>query len=78
LTLIVSIRLSEHVALTNENRNAERIFMLNLIGKRELQRRRLRWWDDIKMDLKEIRCVAWRGFLWFRRGTSSDLCEHRN
>jgi hypothetical protein len=36
-------------------------------GKRPLGRPRLRWVDNIKMDLLEI------GFVWLRIGTSGEL-----
>ena len=37
-------------------------------GKRPLGRPRRRW-EDIKMDLQEVRCGAWTGLIWLRIGT---------
>jgi hypothetical protein len=41
-----------------EKRNAYRILVENLEGKRPLGRPRSRWLDIIKMDLREIGCVG--------------------
>jgi hypothetical protein len=41
-----------------EKRNAYRIFVVRLEGKRPLGRPRRRWVDSIKMDLREI---GWDG-----------------
>ena len=38
-------------------------------GKRPLGRPRRRWEDNIKMDLHEVGCGAWTGFIWLRIGT---------
>jgi hypothetical protein len=38
-------------------------------GKRPLGRRRGKWEDNIKMDLKELGCEAWTGLIWLRIGT---------
>jgi len=44
-----------------------------LVGKPEgmmpLGRPRLRWEDNIKMDLQEVGCVAWPGLIWLSAGT---------
>jgi hypothetical protein len=40
---------------------------------RTLGRSRLRWEDNIKMDLKIIGMVVWAGFIWFRIGASGGL-----
>ena len=46
----------------------------NLTGKRPLRRPRLRWEDNIRMDLKEIgRERMWTGLIWLRMGTSGGL-----
>jgi hypothetical protein len=42
-----------HVARMGENRNAYRILMVKSEGKRPLGRPRLRWVDNIKMDLRD-------------------------
>jgi hypothetical protein len=45
----------------------------DLVGKperkRPLGRSRLRWEDNIKMDLQEVGCGAWTGLIWLRIGT---------
>jgi hypothetical protein len=38
-------------------------------GKRPLGKLRLRWEDNIKMDLQEVGCGAWTGSSLFRIGT---------
>jgi hypothetical protein len=52
-----------------EKRNAYRILVGNLEGKRPLERPRCRWVDNIKMDLREIR---WDGVDWI------DLAQNRD
>jgi len=37
-------------------------------GKKQLGRPKRRW-EDIKMDLQEVRCGAWTGLIWLRIGT---------
>jgi hypothetical protein len=44
-----------------ETRNAFRILVGNLEGKRPLGRQRRRWVDNIKMDLRE---TGWGGMNW--------------
>jgi hypothetical protein len=44
-----------------EKRNAYRILVGILEGKRPLRRPRCRWEDNIKMDLTDI---GWRGMNW--------------
>jgi hypothetical protein len=51
-----------------EKRNAYRILVGKLEGKRPLGRPRRRWVDSIKMDLRE-----WIGWMWLRIGTSGGL-----
>jgi len=47
-----------------------------LVGKPEgmmpLGRPRLRWEDNIKMDLQEVECVAWPGSMWLSIGTGGE------
>jgi len=38
-------------------------------GKRPLGRPRLRWEDNIKMNLQEVGCAVWTGSSWLRIGT---------
>jgi len=43
-------------------------------GKRPLRRSRLRWEDNMRMDLKEIgREGIWTGLIWLRIVTSGGL-----
>jgi hypothetical protein len=42
-------------------------------GKRPLGRPKLRWEDNIKMDLQEMGGVAWYGLMWLRIGTGGGL-----
>jgi hypothetical protein len=52
-----------------ENRNSYRILMGMPEGQRPLGRRRLRWVDNIKMDLREI---GWDGVDWIDMGQDRD------
>jgi hypothetical protein len=63
------MRLAGHVALMVEKRNAYRILLGKLEGKRPLGRPRCRWVHNIKMDLKER---GWDGVDWI------DLVEDRD
>ncbi|KAJ4445711.1 hypothetical protein ANN_12396 [Periplaneta americana] len=47
-------RWAGHVARTGESRNAYRVLVGRPEGKRPLGRRRRRWEDNIKMDLREV------------------------
>jgi len=38
-------------------------------GKMPLGRPKLRWKDNMTMDLQEVRCGAWTGLVWLRMGT---------
>ena len=41
-----------------------------LVGKREVKKPRMRRCEDnIKMDLQEVGCGAWTGFIWLGIGT---------
>jgi hypothetical protein len=53
-----------------EKRNAYRILVGKLVGKRPLGRPRCRWVDNIKINLREI---VWTGSIWLRLGTSGGL-----
>jgi hypothetical protein len=48
-------------------------YFIYLLGKRPLGKRRLRWEDGIRMDLREIGWGVWIGFNWLRIGTSGEL-----
>jgi hypothetical protein len=60
---------SGHVARIGEKRNAYRISVGKLEGKRPLGRPRRRWKDNIRMDLREI---GWGGMDWI------DLAQDRD
>ena len=57
------MRWAGHVARTVEERGVYRGLVEKSEGKRPLGRPRLRWGDDIKMDLQEVVCggVDWIG-----------------
>jgi hypothetical protein len=55
------MRWAGHAARMGETRNAYRILVGKPEGKRPLGRRRRRWVDNIKMDLREI---GWDGMDW--------------
>jgi hypothetical protein len=63
------MRWAGHVARMGEKRNAYRILAGNPEGKRPLGRRRRRWVNNIKIDLREI---AWDGMNWI------DLAQDRD
>jgi hypothetical protein len=50
------MRLARHVARMGEKRDINRILVGNPEGKRPLVRPRLRWVENIKMDLRKLRC----------------------
>jgi hypothetical protein len=56
-----------------ETRNAYRILVGKPEGKRSLGRRRRRWVDDIKIELREIGWDGWTGSNWLRIGTNGGL-----
>ena len=58
-----------HVACMGERRRVFRVLVAKPEGKRPLGKRRPRWEDNIKMDLKEVGCEAWSGSSWLRKGT---------
>jgi hypothetical protein len=63
IRMIKSTRMgrSGHVARMGEKKNSYRILVGRPEGRRTLGRRRYRWEDNIKMDLREIKlgCVDW-------------------
>jgi hypothetical protein len=63
------MRWAGYVARMGEKRNAYRILMGKPEGRRPLGRRRRKWVDNIKMDLREI---GWDGMDWI------DLAEDRD
>jgi hypothetical protein len=61
--------MSRAYSTNGEKSNAYRILAGNSDGKKPLGRRRLRWVDNIKMDLREI---EWDGMDWI------DLAQDRD
>ena len=55
-----------HVARMEESRGVYRVLVGKPYGKRQLGRSRLRWEDNIKMNLQEVVWGVWNGFVWFR------------
>jgi len=64
------MRWAGHVARRGKSRGAYRVLVEKPEGKRSLGRRRRRWEDDMKVDLKEVVWWAWTGLIWFRVVTS--------
>jgi hypothetical protein len=58
-----------HEANIGERRCVYGVLVGKPEGKRLLGRPRRGCEDDIKMDLQEVRCVAWTGLIWLRIGT---------
>jgi hypothetical protein len=59
-----------------ESRNAYKILVGKPEGKRRLGRRRRRWEDNIKMDVKGINVIAWTGVKWIKMDAVAGSCEH--
>jgi hypothetical protein len=57
-----------HVARMGARRCAYRVWVGKPEGMRALGRPRLRWDDNIKMDLQEIEFGIWTGSSWLRIG----------
>ena len=55
------MRWAGHVARMGERKGVYRVLVGKTEGKRSLRRPRLRWQDNIKMDLQE---VGWRDMDW--------------
>jgi hypothetical protein len=51
-----------------ERRCVYRVLVGKSEGRRPLGRPRLRWEDNIKMDLQKVGCGARIGSIWVRRG----------
>ena len=64
------MRWAGHVVRMGEKREAYRVLMGKLEGKRPLGRPRRRWVDNIRMDLQEVDCgyVDWIGLAQDRDG----------
>jgi hypothetical protein len=66
-------RWAGHVARVGERRGAYRALVGKPEGRRPLGRPRLRWEDNIKMDLREVGWRAQTGLIWIRIGTGGGL-----
>jgi len=60
------MRLAGHVARLGERRRVFRVLVWKPEGKRPLGRHRLRWEDNIKMNLQEVGCGVWTGSSWLK------------
>ena len=67
--ILRSMRWAGHVTRMRERRGVYRILVGKPEGKRPLGRPRLRWKDNIKMELKEVGGGTWTGSNWHRIGT---------
>jgi hypothetical protein len=56
-----------------DRRGAYRVVVGKPEGKGPLGRSRLRWEDNIKMHLQEVRKGAWTGLIWLMIGTGGGL-----
>jgi hypothetical protein len=66
------MRGSRHVAGMGGKRNAYRILVGKVEGKKPLGRPRSRWEYNIQIDLSEVEWgMVWTGFFWLRIGTMS-------
>jgi hypothetical protein len=63
------MRWAGHVARIGERRGGYRVLVGKPKGNRSLARPRLRWEDNIKMDLHEVRC---EGMGWIDLTQDSD------
>jgi len=63
------MRRVEHLARTGERRGVYRVLVGKPEGKRQLERPRRRWEDNIRMDLQEVGC---EGMYWI------DLAQDRD
>jgi len=68
------IRWAGHVACMGEMRGVYRVLVGKPEGRRPLGRPKLRWEDNIKVDLQGVGWVgAWTGSSWLRIGTGGGL-----
>jgi hypothetical protein len=66
---VIKSRWAGHVARIGERTGAYRALVGKPEGRRPLGRPRLRWEDNIKMDLGDVGCGTYTGLIWFRIGT---------
>ena len=58
MTKSIRTRWAGHVARMGERRDLYRVLVGKSEGKRPLGRPRIRWEDNIKIDLQEVGCVC--------------------
>jgi hypothetical protein len=56
-----------------ERRGTYRVLVGKPRGSRPLGRPRLRWEDNIKIDLREVGRGAWTALIWLKIGTDNRL-----
>jgi hypothetical protein len=66
------MRWAGHIGRMEKKRDACRLLVGKPEGNRPQGRPKLRREDNIKLDLGEIRLVAWTVFVWLRVGTSGE------
>ena len=64
--------LGGHIACMGEGRGVYRVLVEKPEGRRTLGRPRHRWEDNIKMDLKEVRC---EDMDWIEVAQDRDRCQ---
>jgi hypothetical protein len=67
------MRWAGHVACMGEDGGVHRVLVEKPEGKRLLGRARLKWEDNIKMNLQEVGGVVGTGWSWLRIGTDGGL-----
>jgi hypothetical protein len=67
------MRCVEHVERMGAMRNADRVLVGTLEGRRSLGRPRRKWEDNTKVDLWETGFGEWIGFIWLRIGKGGEL-----
>ena len=65
-----------HVARVGERSVVYNVLVGKPKGKRPLGRPRIRWEDNIKMDLQNVGCGVWIGSSWLRIGTGGGHFEY--
>jgi hypothetical protein len=72
------MRLAGYVARMGEGKGVYKVFVGKPEGKRQIGRSRLRWEDNIKMDLQEVGCGVWTGLSWLGIETVGGHLSMRN
>jgi hypothetical protein len=60
------MRWAGHTVRSEAGRGVYRGLLRKPEGKGPLGRPRLRWEDNIRMDLQEVGCGVWTGLIWVR------------